>query len=104
MFKPGQSGNPAGRAKGSRNKLEEDFLRVLYEDWQANGKTVVEAVRASEPATYLRVVAQVLPKESKVDVEHSGSIEHRGLPEISQRITDLLAGRAEGDSPALLPH
>jgi Family of unknown function (DUF5681) len=27
LFKPGQSGNPAGRPKGSRNKLAEDFLR-----------------------------------------------------------------------------
>jgi Family of unknown function (DUF5681) len=27
LFKPGQSGNPAGRPKGSRNKLGEDIGR-----------------------------------------------------------------------------
>lgn len=103
-FKPGQSGNPAGRVKGSRNKLEEDFLRVVYEDWKANGADVLAKVRDNEPGTYLRVVGQIIPKESKVDVEHSGAIEHRGLPEISSRVAELLARRADSDSPPLLPH
>jgi len=35
---PGQSGNPKGRPKGSRNKLSEDFFRDLCEAWQAMGK------------------------------------------------------------------
>jgi hypothetical protein len=29
QFKPGQSGNPKGRAKGSRNKLSENLLSDL---------------------------------------------------------------------------
>lgn len=54
------------------------------------------------------VAAKLKPKKygekSEVNVEHSGAIEHRGLPEISSRITDLLSGRAAGDSPPLLSH
>lgn len=101
-----QKGNPGGpgRPKGARNKLEESFLEKLYADWQAHGAAVIKKVRDEDAPTYLRVVAQVLPKESKVDVEHSGAIEHRGLPEISARVGELLATRADRDSPALLPH
>lgn len=31
-FKPGQSGNPKGREKGSRNKLGEAFLEAMHDD------------------------------------------------------------------------
>lgn len=43
-------------------------------------------------------------QSAELNVEHTGSIEHRGLPEIGGRVEDLLAGRAGSDSPALLPH
>ena len=32
-FKPGQSGNPAGRPKGARSRLQENFLAALAEKW-----------------------------------------------------------------------
>ena len=36
-FKPGESGNPAGRLVGSRNKLIEKFCADLLEHWQEHG-------------------------------------------------------------------
>lgn len=65
QWKPGQSGNPAGRPKGSRHKLAEDFLADLHADWLTNGREVLEAARKQKPADYLKVVALVLPKEIK---------------------------------------
>jgi hypothetical protein len=32
-FEPGVSGNPAGRPKGSRNKLSEAFLQLSKSTW-----------------------------------------------------------------------
>lgn len=65
-FVPGQIPNPAGRPKGSRNKLGEDFVSALYEDFQTHGIKAIEAVRADKPAEYLKVIASLLPKEIKI--------------------------------------
>lgn len=63
LFQKGQSGNPAGRQKGSRNKLADDFVNILYDDFKANGRGAIVAVREKDPSTYVKVIAQLLPKE-----------------------------------------
>jgi Family of unknown function (DUF5681) len=63
QFKPGQSGNPGGRPKGSRNKLSEEFFQDLYDVWQAFGKPALETMAMLYPAEFVRLVASLLPKE-----------------------------------------
>ncbi len=62
-FRPGQSGNPAGRPKSARSKIGERFLQALHADFDDHGEGVIVRVREEEPATYLRLVAALLPKE-----------------------------------------
>ena len=66
-WKPGQSGNPAGRPKGARSKLSESFLKALSEDFATNGIEVIEKVRSSRPHEYLKIVAAVLPKQMQLE-------------------------------------
>ena len=59
--------NPAGRPKGSRNKLSDAFLQALADDFEAHGKGVVEKVRTERPQDYLKIVASVMPKRMEVE-------------------------------------
>jgi hypothetical protein len=68
-FKPGVSGNPAGRPKGSRNKLGEAFIAALVEDFEAHGREAIAQCRDKHPGKYLSVVAQLLPKEIDLAIE-----------------------------------
>ena len=65
--KPGEVRNPAGRPKGSRNKLSDAFLQALADDFEAHGKGVVEKVRTERPQDYLKIVASVMPKRMEVE-------------------------------------
>lgn len=64
-WKPGQSGNPKGRPKGSRHKLNEDFWSALSEDFAEHGVAVVARVRKEDPSTYLKLAATAAPKEMR---------------------------------------
>ena len=68
QFKPGQSGTPKGRPQGSRNKLTEDFFRDLSEAWTAFGKPALMTAAWMHPVEFVRVVAQLMPKDVDVTV------------------------------------
>ena len=67
-WKPGQSGNPKGRPKGSRDRINKAFVDDLTDDWREHGQKAVEQVRKERPAEYVRIVASLLPKEAMVQV------------------------------------
>lgn len=62
-FKPGQSGNPAGRPVGARSRLAEQFLDAMRLTFDEGGVDAVRKVMATDPATYLKVIASLVPKE-----------------------------------------
>ena len=70
LFKPGQSGKPAGRPKGSRNVLTGAFIDKLAIDFAEHGVQAIEDVRKDDPAAYLRLVASLVPKELHLTKEN----------------------------------
>jgi hypothetical protein len=68
LWKPGQSGNVLGRPRGSRNRLGEDFVRSLADDFERHGVEAIKAVRERRPDHYLKVIASLLPRGVELDV------------------------------------
>ena len=64
-FEPGQSGNPAGRPKGSRSKLQEAVIRALHQDFEQYGVDAIRRVRERRPEVYLTACVSLLPKQAE---------------------------------------
>lgn len=62
-FKPGQSGNPGGKPKGARNRIQGAFLNALADDFDLYGKAAIVDCRERDPVGYVKVVASLLPKQ-----------------------------------------
>ena len=62
-WQPGQSGNPAGRPKSARSKVNEDFLKAFAADFADNGAEAIRLMRSERPSDYVKVAASLLPKQ-----------------------------------------
>lgn len=95
LFAPGASGNPGGKPVGSRNKLQGDFVRALASDFEQHGPEAIVAVRTDDPATYLRVIASLMPKE--IDVANKfASLSDDELAAGIAALQALIAAHGEG--------
>ena len=77
-FQPGQSGNPAGRPKGARNKVSETLLETLAEHFEKHGKDAIEKVYAESPRDYLKIVASLVPRQMEIE-DKASTAPCRGL-------------------------
>ena len=71
-FLTGNSGG--GRRKGSRNKLTERFLDTIANDFAEHGAEAIAKVRVDDPATYLKIVGSLVPRELIMQREESPAI------------------------------
>lgn len=78
-FQPGESGNPSGRPRGGRNRLSEVLLSIVVDDFVAHGAEAMAQLRQKDPATYLRLVASLVPREMILQREEAPAVDYAEL-------------------------
>ncbi len=90
-FKPGQSGNPAGKPKGARHKLQEDFLRDVQEAWETRGSEAIKGMIAEKPADFVKMVAGLMPKDIQFNINDHSEMTDEQLAERVRHLAAQLA-------------
>ena len=67
---PGESGNPAGRPVGSRQRIAENLLKDIGSLWDRRGPEILERLADEEPAKIAAIAYGILPKEAFVKIEN----------------------------------
>src|SRR4051812_5360686 len=65
----GQSGNPAGRAVGARQKISERLLADLASVWETHGESVLSRLAISEPGKLAQIAYGLLPRDVFISVQ-----------------------------------
>jgi hypothetical protein len=97
-WKPGQSGNPLGRPQGARSKFSEQACADALADWTAHGESVLARVRATEPATYLRVLFSIIPKDVAISIEQRTGPLQSDEMRMLRRLVDMIETCAPTDA------
>lgn len=91
MWAKGTSGNLNGRPTGTRDKFNQDFIQDLASDWADHGKDVLIKLRKTDPATYARLAASLVPKDIKI--QHDVNIVTDIIKLAQQRQQEVLEAR-----------
>lgn len=95
QFKAGESGNPGGKPKHSRNRLQGAFLLRLADDFDKHGKRAIALARRKDPVGYIKAIASLMPKQ----VEQSQPLDDLTDAELTAGIA-LLRSRLSGGTGA----
>lgn len=103
-FQPGQSGNPGGIAVGTRNALNKKFLQALSKEFDESGPEAISRVAKEDPATFIKVLAAILPKEMEIKrpLDDMTDEQLRASVDALQRYLSA-QGNTEGNGPERCP-
>jgi hypothetical protein len=93
----GQSGNPAGRPIGARQRISEQLLADLAIVWETHGATVLERLAIEDPGKLAQIAYGLLPRDVFISVEQRvpGNLDPDEWA-ILRRVIDLIQANAGG--------
>ena len=93
-WKPGQSGNPAGKPRGTRNKATEMVLQLMEGGAKEITMAVIEAARGGDLAAARLVIDRLAPpmRERPVSLELPDTATADGVSKAQQAILQAVSG------------
>lgn len=103
LWKPGQSGNPAGKPKGSRQKLASSFFNNLYGLWEEQGEAVLRRAAFEKPMEFAAMVAKLMPAKIEISTPINGMTDERfeQLLELAETQLRLSAEKGQASLPSM---
>ena len=83
-WKPGQSGNPAGRPIAARQRLTDAFIKDLSEHYSRCGAEIITRVAEQDPVSYMNIVARFIPKETEITINGSVNLDPAQMQRIAE--------------------
>lgn len=101
-WKPGQSGNPAGRPIGARARISEKLLADLATVWEAHGQSVLERLALTDPGKLAQIAYGLLPRDVFITVDQRtpGNLEPDEWATLRRVLDIIQASVPNGAEPA----
>jgi hypothetical protein len=105
-WKKGESGNPGGKARGAKDRFTRKFWTDWFNEWEIGGPDAISKVRLTDPGTFVRIAASLMPKETEVTLKNEfDRMTDAELREFIARELASSGGSSEGEetpeSPAV---
>ena len=102
LFTKGQSGNPAGRPKDTRNRLTKKVLEDILQHWNeldpvtktTKGLHALQRAYRDKPVEYVKAVLSVMPKDLTIE-SITSNMTDADLDELTVAIKDHLTAVRE---------
>jgi len=95
----------SGDVNIARRRINNSFLRRLIEHFEVHGDKVIERVALESPGTYLKVLAILMPKESRIEVSNpTGKLSDEALAVMLSELEARVTARLSGAEAKVIPH